>query len=564
MRRLLQCSICALAAAGCLDFDQFAGDPPPGFPDRGAILDGSTPPPTDAGSPRGDLGPLCGKDGFAGCDGNKALFCVNGVVQRIDCQTTCSVELQMCADCGGKSTTCDNDKVFSCTSFGTLGMELECPAPVGDSSKPGCIDGDCIQCVPLQNADSVCGNGFNGTNANSEYSCINGKLGPPVQCPFGCDPQAGSCRELVPANDAANHLPMGDLWTCRTPAQNAMLPSLSSANVVKLTVDTSQGTVTGGNVMFATRFGDPYLPMGQHTPLRVLHVKSVDLPPGSTIDVVGKAGLVLLVDSSVSIGSLQDATPTVIALSDPNYAAGVMGLNTGNGEGGINLNSLGGGGGGGGHATHGGTGSGGQNAAAGGGYSNGAGTEILEAGGPGGAGFPQTAGGTGGGAIQITACNGITIHPGVAINASGNGGLGGTGPAGGGGGGGAGGTILLEAATVAANGWLAADGGGGGSGAGLLAQSNGLPGSTWLVMLQSGVVPGGAGPGAQGGSGASATGNPGNGGQPPQGTGGGGGGGATGLIFINQAPGVPKPIIPMSTPIPSVSTVCVSGQTCSY
>ena len=150
-------------------------------------------------------------------------------------------------------------------------------------------------------------------------------------------------------------------------------------------------------------------------------------------------------------------------------------------------------------------------------------------------------GGTGGGAVYLAAKHGIDLASSSGIDAAGDGGGGGgqhspfNGDAGGGGGG-SGGMIVLESATVASSGTLAANGGGGGEGSGDTDPgASGMRGAFGTTRASGGT--GRSGSGSDGGSGGAKPDRAGGSvGAPLKGGGGGGGGGAGVIRILTTTP----------------------------
>lgn len=152
-------------------------------------------------------------------------------------------------------------------------------------------------------------------------------------------------------------------------------------------------------------------------------------------------------------------------------------------------------------------------------------------------------GGVGGGAVYLAAKHRIDLSAASGIDAAGEGGFGGgqhgvfNGDAGGGGGG-SGGMIVLESATVASSGTLAANGGGGGEGSGNTDPgASGMRGAFGTTRASGGS--GRSGSGSDGGSGGAKPDRAGGSvGSPLNGGGGGGGGGAGFIRILTTTPEV--------------------------
>src|SRR5207248_561832 len=113
-----------------------------------------------------------------------------------------------------------------------------------------------------------------------------------------------------PANQAASHLANADTFTC-TGAQNANLPAVAS-NGMPVVFDTSAPSVTvNGAAVAGVLWGAAYTPTGGSTPVRVAHIKSVNIGANTTVTVQGASGLVLLVDGDVAITGGLNMTTTL-------------------------------------------------------------------------------------------------------------------------------------------------------------------------------------------------------------------------------------------------------------
>ncbi len=365
-----------------------------------------------------------------------------------------------------------------------------------------CAEGECVanetECVTLQAGDGapsttkcqsstafcapctgsyVCGDGVSyGTELNYSYICKSPMPVSGTPCAFGCDPQNGLCKDLVPANGAnQTSLPTGPFSCLKAPQSGVDAITTQSGDTlsIELPEDTTQpGAITltsadGGSPQIVTASWGTPPTLGNGTPFVVVHVSSLTLA-GTTVYVSGSYALVFLVDGNVSISG-----STVINLQ-ANGSAGGPGASPNNGypagQGGLAPSTSTGGGGGAGHGVPGGVG--GPGGPAGGsmpdsGVSPGLGGQyyglpfVLAAGSTGGG----YGGGGGGGALQISACGDISIGHSVLLNASGGGGAGGSTSSVAASGGGSGGTIILEGASFSSlDGWLVANGGGGGAG----------------------------------------------------------------------------------------------------
>jgi hypothetical protein len=248
-------------------------------------------------------------------------------------------------------------------------------------------------------------------------------------------------------------------------------------------------------------------------PLVIVATATLDVAAGSTLDVSS------LVDGTAGAGATGNTCPAGQPADD------------------------GGGGAGGSFGTSGGNGGGGDNPGGKPGPTSTA--TSLRGGCPGQGSNANTSGGAGGGAVYLIA--GGTISIAGSVDASGAGGLGGSGQiipglGGQGLGGGAGGLVGLDApmVVITASGQVFANGGGGGGGAGGDVGGAGGPGgdpTSATVQATGGSggssedPDGGGGAGGQGAAGGHNNGNNGNPGGPDDGTGGGGGGGL-GVILV--------------------------------
>jgi hypothetical protein len=596
MRRFLAIAMLSLASAGCLDFDQFGAGNTDGGP---AALDGTvTLPdfatvPVDLGrpddlksttphdllisyvdaSPAGDLAPC--QTGFIECQGSNALFC-NDVQKEVllSCNGPCRGP-DDCGLCKPNTSYCDpNTGTYGlCTSIGGFpAMPMACPPPVGggNMNMGQCANGACLQCINANNG-SVCGDGNSGSVVDTQYTCTNGMLGNPQMCAYGCDPSTGHCRDLVPANQAAQHLAQADVFTCLN--VNSMLSDLSTDAGHTFNFDTTNAVINlDGKALgnLNVRWGPPYIPLNSGSHVRVLHVRSINLNAADKVSVSGAYGLILLVDQNVNFtGALGQVTTINLAanLYTPGAGAPTATKGANGGSGGPN-NITDNGGGGAGHGSNGGNGGGVANGVGplgGGSYGD---QHALEGGASGG-GDGNTQGGAGGGALQITACGSFTVSQYVLFNASGGGGGAGFGAAqaangGGGGGGGSGGTFIFEATKMSIGGEVVANGGGGGSGGvGNFGMVLAMSGANWDPSSPpSTPAPGGVGGGAAGGAGGAGMSLPVDGTTSKmQFVGSGGGGGAYGRIFLNTTPIMPMTAQPAgASPMTVNSFLCVTDK----
>jgi len=267
---------------------------------------------------------------------------------------------------------------------------------------------------------------------------------------------------------------------------------------------------------------------------QVVATTGLTLPAGLTVEVVGSASLVLVVDGDANVAGALDASGSATAAGAGGDVA--CGPRLG-GAGGLS-SDRGSGGGGGGHLTAGGAGGTADNGGAPGGAEGalvGGVPFVLRGGCSGGAGGGDGssggAGGFAGGALQISVSGTLTLDG--ELRAGGGGGQPATAGGHGGGGGGSGGSILVQASHVVGSGVLQANGGGGAGGSGRFDGENGAPGESPLgVDRGRGGAGGGTGGNAGGGGGDGAS----DGRDARQGEsatyGGGGGGGGLGAIHI--------------------------------
>ncbi len=377
------------------------------------------------------------------------------------------------------------------------GSPRACP-----DSLDGCSLGDCDevtdQCRLVPAGDGLPCDDGDGCTAGD--ACQAGVCqGTPLQCPLGCDPVAGRCLEVDPSNaDHADLCPAG------------ALPFPADGDTIA--IHTEDGTLAG------TPWGHfRVISQGAGLPsLGVFSFSSIELPAGTTLQVNGANGLVLLACGDITLGGRIAAKGAGSNGGPGGYPGGGdsaagSGYQSGGGQPGqyqtgSPYNASGGGGGGGGDAG----GAGGDTpnrGGGGGGQANG--PAALS---------PLLGGGGGGGADGYSGAHGQ-----------------------GGGGGGAGGGILLEGASVTVLGRLVANGGGGGAGeTSYYACSGGpaQPGDDGHDADEA--APGGApcngegGPGGSGGYGGELTGF---GLQPGGARVTGGGGGGVGRIRINSHQG---------------------------
>jgi len=283
--------------------------------------------------------------------------------------------------------------------------------------------------------------------------------------------------------------------------------------------------------------------LGGAPDLGAFAVEDFVVPEGVTVQVQGRAALVIAASGAVTLDGVIDARG---GLRSPDnggaggYDGGTSLSRSGAGPGGglseMGLQDVGGGGGG--HLASGGRGGARALAVApAGGSSNGVPALVPliggSGGGFGGGGEYAGVGGGGGGAVQISAGT-ITVGPLGGVNAGGGGGFGGD-EDDGGGGGGAGGAILLEAVRVEIDGAVAANGGGGGAGADRADEGRaGQAGRLSATAAVGGATTGEGSAGGRGGASGAPAGAP---GADTAGTGmddnAGGGGGSGGRIRIN-------------------------------
>ena len=265
----------------------------------------------------------------------------------------------------------------------------------------------------------------------------------------------------------------------------------------------------------------------------VITGRSITIPVGAKVTVVGVNPLILLADTITINGTLDGASHRGTA-DGPGANSSFCAINgiaptIGRGR------SDGGGGFGGSFGAKGGSGGSGGDDGVAGGPADAIATTLLHGGCAGGAGA-GTGGvaGHGGGAVSLNAKTSMTID-GV-VNASGASGAGGR-TSGGGGGGGSGGMIVLDAPMVSVAGQCFANGGGAGEGAN--AGANGEDGKESLAPATAGAggslgtdVGGDGGAGGAGSAGTGANGIKGVDGGGVAVGGGGGGGGGVGIIKV--------------------------------
>ncbi len=598
----------ALALGGCLDFDQLgqnAGLDLAPSPDSGSSPDQSmavadaavdaTPPP-DLAPPDDLVNFTCNKGDFIGCDPNDpnaADYCndTGDGINVLPCGAQCKGGVD-CGLCQPGSMVCAAGATTTCTAQGGFGALTPCPPPLANPKMPGsCFDAtSCVACAPVHNGN-VCGDGSMNFPSDTSFACdtntnqITGK----TPCAFGCDPMTGGCRDLVPANEAGEHLAQNDGFTCVQPpkAQLAKVaPDMGATIKIDTgTLQTPPAITVGGIVPPGTiLWGPPYTPVASKTQVRVMHINSMTLPTNTTVTVTGSYGLVILADDQVTFNGGGNVVTTRVNFGGvTGTAPGPGGGNAqGTGVDGTSSGSSSTGGGGAGYGTMGAPGGDAANGLKGppGGVAYGAvkAAEPLEGGANGGrGGFSvnaqqvATPGGFGGGALQVTACNGVTVAAGAVLNGSGAGGRAGVAglnnaPGTGGGGGGSGGTLILEAAQVAIAGELVLNGGGGGGGACSGVNCTPTPGTSWDPSMApaapaKGGAPG-AGGGGAGGNGGTINSPPSQGGQANDLQGSGGGGGAVGRGYINVSPinqALPVFINNVS-PAPMVLRTCVTAN----
>ncbi|MEO7731048.1 MAG: hypothetical protein ABIY55_08765 [Kofleriaceae bacterium] len=270
----------------------------------------------------------------------------------------------------------------------------------------------------------------------------------------------------------------------------------------------------------------------------VITGRSITIPAGTTVTVIGRNPLVLLADTITISGTLDVASHRGATdgpgANSPFCATNGVAPTTGSGR------ADGGGGSGGSFGRKGGNGGGGGEDGLAGGAPDAIPLALLHGGCGGGSGAGTGGlGGHGGGAVALNAKTTLIID-GV-VNASGASGAGGK-TGGGGGGGGAGGMIVLDASTVTVTGQCFANGGGAGEGANIgangedgkesvTASTAGAGGSVGTTVGGDG-GPGGAGTLAIGGNGVKGTDE----GSSAVGGGGGGGGGVGIIKLVSTSP----------------------------
>lgn len=519
----------------------------------------------------------CPPGAYLGCSGSSSVSCNasgDGTITYGCGAGGCIPSASGCGQCSATSCTAGAPGSFvSCDEeHGVILASGACAPTLGAASgKSECNGEACAECVGA----SVCGDGTTqGSKLDHAYTCSpEGKLGPATACGFGCDPQNGQCKDLLPASQAGSHLATGDAFTCSGP-QDAALPAINVPPMSDMVIDTSTKTFTINAVpVSGVRWGAPYKPVGSGTTAIVAHVKSLSIGAVVTVTVTGANALILLVDQDVTASGLSPAAPTVISAAADRYLQAGPGAPSSAGGAGTNggyPNSYGVGGAG--HLGQGGKGGTGNAAGTAGGgiYGIAPMTALLEAGATGGrcsGPSGQNVGGRGGGALQISACGKIDLGANVIVNASGGGGQANHSFVGqGGGGGGSGGTLILEASVLAIAGALVSNGGGGGSGVCADVDGANWGGSSIGSTPVSTPASGGScamSTGGDGGAGTSVDGQTGS-----TGGFGGGGGGACGPIFLNVPPGT-APMVAAASPAPKVATACLTTNgvppaACSY
>ncbi len=383
--------------------------------------------------------------------------------------------------------------------------------------------------------------------------------GHPVRlaCPYGCIDQPGTpvcARTLIPANV--------DPDTLTTFQLDQAVGGIPSEAGFRIAIDTDKGAIykySAGGVLVANIRSEVQgilnnIGFERVSPsLSVLGVLELRIVAGSTLDIYGTRGLVIMsrldaiIDGTVRVDA--GACDSAVRRSSCNGAGGgrgggELGINaTGCAPGGPGTNGmLDTGGAGGGMATSG--GNGGTSGTAPGGtiaadLSTCAPESLVPLGGGGGGGHALGGnGGGGGGALQITSYGTLRLSSTAVVTAVGAGGQGTLFANGGGGGAGAGGALLLEAPTVEVLGAAVSTAGGGGGG-GRVTGANGEAGRADGMPALGGVGDGSTSTDGLGGNGAinSVAALPGASNLAGMLDGTGGGGGGLGRIRINNLRG---------------------------
>jgi hypothetical protein len=311
--------------------------------------------------------------------------------------------------------------------------------------------------------------------------------------------------------DASQAVP-GPLHLTRDDGQPSDVDLVLTGNLV---VDTSALSIT--SVLLDPAVFDVRHQVQGDGEVAVLHLHSLTVAAGATIQVVGARPLIVVASDAIVVSGRVDAGAHATTPGPGGFGPG---LGAGAGRAGTHQGAYSdSGGGGGGFGDHGGAGgaiTGCATALPGGlaGASQGDDPISVLAGGAGGGAGESTAcpdnlGGAGGGAIQLTSDVSVFVDETGVITAGGGGGRGGTDCGGSdgnsGAGGGAGGAIVLQAPSVTNQGVIAANGGGGGgSGSGgAIPPDTGNPGEDGHPSDVLALGGGGIGPsGIDGGAGA--------------------------------------------------------------
>ncbi len=384
-----------------------------------------------------------------------------------------------------------------------------------------------------------------------------GTMAVDTPCGWGCVPApAPHCAQLQPTGGAV----MG--------SDVAPDPSLLSIKLADAIVNTDDGSITANAATLrsagsGTIAGIDFELRGTDASM----FRFASLTVSGPITVIGSRGLALVADGAIDVEGVIDATASCIktAANVGGFAGGTSGnsaAGSGAGAGGGGDNSTGGGGG----AYGGNGGNGGRSSGTGALGGTAFGDDLISilaggGGGGGGGGGKGGSGGDGGGAIELASNTRIAVTSGGGINAGGCGGYGAQ-QGNGGGGGGAGGTIVLEAPTIAIAGALAVNGGGGGAGGDCTGSptGDGMPGQLARTSAAGGQPCGtGGGPGGFGGAGDI--------GKLAGGAGGnanhsGGGGGGVGRIRMNTRRGAPVDTTggTLSPALTDSPTTCTQGS----
>lgn len=456
------------------------------------------------------------------CDGEDLSTCdADGNIAGTTSCMTHGCQMDRCNRCTPHMNYCENGSAVTCNEDGSPGESVACGAS-------GCTDGVCNACTP----------GTTTCQADTLVVCnADGRVASATSCVLGCSTSgAPRCLSLIPSYGAG--LPTGVEDSDLDINSNATIDISSCTsvpNAVALTIGSTTTSLVGApHVATVAQSGAP--------PICVLKYHNIAIAAGRTLTIKNNAALgeALALEGSGTISILG-------TIAFRNSAAGnAPGANTTAAPAKGDHRAPGPGGGG--NARAGGTGGvcpapacgrldvsggiGGKVLPVARLFAGSKGGDVLLAG----AATPLGFGGLGGGALQLIALQSITIGASAHIDVTGRGGTGTIDLPGGGGG--AGGTIVVEAPSLAiSQGAIVVANGGGGAGGcysctilgGKCLHANGQQGQLSTMRATGGACANGGNGGFQ----ANGVLNPSpNGQSAASATAGGGGGGGDGVILL--------------------------------